>query len=325
MAASLFVSHESALAYWRTNPPWYVMEGGERDIRSLRSCARTIEEFRSFSVPESEFGQTPIDILVPASNPPRCPNRFKPHKQRHELPHHALYPLWEGLFVVSPELCFIQMCASCSFIEALELGMELCGTYALRPDSDEGMAQRDNGLVDVGSLQRHVESWRGLQGLGIARKASKYLVGGSASPMETKLFLLLCLPLQYGGYNLGLPELNPTFKLTREEMEVLRHSKIKPDMLWRKKKLVIEYDGRQHEEESQSKHDAMRKTILERRGYTVRQVKRHQLYNPLAFDQFASSIRTFLGVRQRLTTLKHQYAREDLRAALLGDAGSESV
>lgn len=318
MTASLFVSHNSALTYWRTNPPWYVLEGGERDIRSLRGCARTTEEFRSFSVPESEFGPAPIDILVPASNPPRCTGGFRVHKQRHQLPHHALYPLWDGVFVVSPELCFVQMCQSHSFIEALELGMELCGTYALRPDSLEGMAQRDYALIDDGLLRRHVDSWQGLSGVGAARKAARYLNGGSASPMETKLFLLLCLPLQYGGYNLGIPELNPKFDLKQHEMEILLGSSVKPDMLWRKERLIIEYDGRQHEEEQQSKHDAMRKTILERRGYTVRQIKRHQLYNPLAFESFASSIRAFLGVRQRPSTPKQQHAREKLREVLLG-------
>ena len=136
--------------------------------------------------------------------------------------------------------------------------------------------------------------------------------------METKLFLLLCLPLQYGGYNLGLPELNPKFDLNPHEMGILRSSSVKPDMLWRKEKLIIEYDGRQHEEEQQSKHDAMRKTILEGRGYTVRQIKRYQLYNPLAFESFATSIRIFLGVRQRPLTSKQQYAREELRKTLLG-------
>ncbi len=318
MAASLFVSHNSALTYWRTNPPWYVLEGKERDIRSLRDCARTMEEFRSFNVPESEFGPAPIDILVPASNPPRCPEKFKLHKQRHQLPHHALYPLWDGVFVVSPELCFVQMCQSLSFIEAVELGMELCGTYALRPENIEGMVQRNYPLIDVGLLRRHVDSWHGLSGIGIARKAAKYLNGGSASPTETKLFLLLCLPLQYGGYNLGLPELNPELDLKPHEMEILRGSSVKPDMLWRKEKLIIEYDGRQHEEEQQSKYDAMRKTILEGRGYTVRQIKRHQLYHPLAFANFATSIRVFLGVRQRPVTPKHQYARAELYETLLG-------
>ena len=323
--SSLFISHGSALTYWRTNPPWYVLEGGDRDIRSLRSCARTVEEFRSFNVPESEFGPVPIDVLVPAENSPRCPNRFKPHKQRHQLPHHALYPLWNGVFVVSPELCFVQMCRSLPFFESIELGMELCGTYALRPDSAEGMAQRDYALVKASSLKRRIESWQGLKGLVMARKAAKYIVGGSASPMETKLFMLLCLPLQYGGYNLGLPELNPKFDLTREEIEIVRRSSVKPDMLWRKHRLVIEYDGRQHEEKSQSNYDAMRKTILEGRGYTVRQVKRQQLYNPLAFHSFACSVASFLGVRQRPMTLKHQLAREELRSVLLSDSRNGKV
>lgn len=317
MAGSLFVSHASALAYWRTNPPWYVREGGDRNIRSLRNCMRTVSEFQSANLPESEFGQAPIDILVPASHSPRCPEGFKLHKQYHQLPRHALYPLWEGVHVVSPELCFVQMCKSLSFAEALELGMELCGTYALRPDGNDDGAQRDYALINADSLPRRLESWEGLKGLPLARKAAKYLVGGSASPMETKLYLLLCLPLQYGGYNLGRPELNPELDLTPAEMEIVRTAKVKPDLLWRKQNLIVEYDGSQHEEEQQSKHDALRMTILEGKGYTVRRVTRHQLYNPLAFDNFASSVRSFLGIRQRPVTLKHQYAREELRAKLL--------
>ncbi len=319
MTSSLFVSHDSALTYWRTNPPWYVLEGGDRDIRSLRKCARTVEDFQSFSIPESEFGSRPIDIMVPASSPPRCPNSFKPHKQSLQLPHHSLYPLWDGVFVASPELCFVQKCGSLSFIEALELGMEFCGTYALRPGSVEGMARRDYALIDDVAFRRHAESWHGLKGIALARKVSRFLASGSASPTETKLYLLLCLPLQYGGYNLGHPELNPKFDLSSEEMAILRATNVKPDLLWRHEKLVVEYDGRQHEEQGQSNYDAMRKTILEGRGYTVRQVKRQQLYNPLAFNKFARSVGSFLGVRQRPVTPKHRVAREKLRSVLLGE------
>ena len=318
MGASLFVSHNSALTYWRTNPPWYVLEGADRNIRSLRNCARTAEEFRSASVPESEFGAIPIDVLVPGEKPPRCPDGFRFHKQYRQLPNHALYPLWEGVYVVSPELCFVQTCHSLSFVQALELGMELCGTYALRPDTQSGMAQRDYALINANTLSRRLQSWQALNGLTRARLTARYLAGGSASPMETKLFLLLCLPLQYGGYNLGRPELNPELDLTPQEMEILRSTKVKPDLLWRKQGLIVEYDGRQHEEERQSKRDSLRITILEGRGYTVRRVMRHQLYHPLAFDSFASSIRSYLGIRKRPVTLKHQIAREQLRSELLG-------
>ena len=223
------------------------------------------------------------------------------------------------MFVVSPELCFVQMCQSLTFIEALELGMELCGTYALRPEGLEDMAQRDYPLIDAEAFRRHVQSWQGINGLTLARKVSKYLITGSASPMETKLYLLLCLPLQYGGYNLGRPELNPKIDLDPAEVEILRYTKIKPDMLWRKQNLIIEYDGRQHEEDNQSKYDALRITIFEGKGYTVRRVKRHQLFNPLAFDSFASSTAALLGIRKRPPTPKHQLAREELRKVLLGE------
>ena len=317
MANSLFISHDSALYYWRTNPPWYVLEGRDRNIRSIRNCMRTTEDFKSANVPESEFGAPPFDILVPGSNAPRCTERFRPHKQYLQLPPHSLYPLWDGVHVVSPELCFVQMCKSLSFANALELGMELCGTYALRPEDPENRAQRDYALINATTLPKRLESWEGLKGLPLARKASKYLIGGSASPMETKLYLLLCLPLQYGGYNLGRPELNPELDLTPAEMEIVRSTNVRPDLLWRKKRLIVEYDGRQHEEERQSKHDALRITILEGKGYTVRRVMRHQLYNPLAFDNFADSLRSFLGIRKRPVTLKHQFAREELRSTLL--------
>ena len=315
--ASLFISHDSALAFWRTNPPWYVLEGGDRDIRSLRGCARTAEEFRSFNVPEIEFGPDPISVLVPVDTP-RCPDRFRRHKQSTLLPHHALYPLWDGVFVVSPELCLVQMCQSLSFAGALELAMEFCGTYAVRPDSDESMAKRDYQLVEADAFRRHVESWKGIRGIPVARHIAKYLVGGSASPMETKLYMLLCLPLQYGGYNLGHPELNPELDLDQEEREIIRRGKVKPDMLWRNEHLVVEYDGEYHDDPMQARYDALRKTILEGKGFTVIQVKRYQLYNPLAFDKFASTLASLLGVRHRPATLKHQFAREELRAQLLG-------
>ena len=103
IGGSLYISHRSALEYWRTNPPWYVLEGRDRNIRSLRDCMRMAADFLAANVPESEFGEPPFDILIPASNPPRCPDRFRPHKQSCQLPRHALYPLWDGVYVVSPE------------------------------------------------------------------------------------------------------------------------------------------------------------------------------------------------------------------------------
>lgn len=91
-----------------------------------------------------------------------------------QLPRHALYPLWDGVYAVSPELCFVQMCQTLSFAQALELGMEFCGTYAPRTDSSSGMAQRNHALVDTDTLIRHLQSWQGIKGLKLARKVARF-------------------------------------------------------------------------------------------------------------------------------------------------------
>ncbi|MDO4400838.1 MAG: DUF559 domain-containing protein [Coriobacteriia bacterium] len=315
--SKLCVSHGSALHYWRTNPPWYVLEGADRDIRSIRNTPAGKAAFEEYPLSEAEFGADPIDILVP-ENAPRCPERFRRHAVRALLPRHALYPLHDGIHVVSPELCLVQYCQTHGFLASLEMGMEFCGTYALRGEDGEGGCQRDYSLMDAASCRRHYESWRGLKGLKRARRVARYLVNGAASPMETKLYLLLCLPQQYGGYHLPVPELNPEVALDDESSLILRKSKVSPDMRWEKAALLVEYDGRYHESEWKTAQDSLRKTVLESMDYTVLQVKRWQVYDPLAFDKVACTIARRLGVRIRPLTLSQSLAREDLRRKLLG-------
>ena len=317
----LCVSHDTALYYWRSNPPWYVLEGRDRNIRSLRDVAKTKDEFKTFFLSEMEFGPDPLDILVPI-NAPRCPARFRRHEQRAKLPAHALYPLHDGIHVVSPELCLVQLCQERSFAEMLEIGMEFCGTYSIGLSGDDGMRQRDYALVNASAFRKHLETWRDLSGLTLARRVARYLVDGSASPMETKLFLLLCLPQKYGGYHLPAPELNPVLALEHEGQLLLRKNSVSPDMLWREARLIVEYDGRYHLDEKQSVEDEMRKTVLEGMGYTVWRIKREQLYHPLAFDGVVCGIAKKLGKRMRPLSLSQAHARDELRGKLLRRPGA---
>ena len=311
----IYISHSSALRYWRTNPSRYVLEGTYQNIRKLKSCARNRDEIDSFRLSESEFGQRPIEVLIP-------PGAFRPrvgfncHVQTQPLPPHALVPLYNGIHVVSPELCLVQAFNKLSFCEALQVGMEFCGTYALRPEGIEDKASRDYQLVDAGAFTRHVNSWKGISGLPSARKGAQYLANGSASPMETIVYLLLCLPRMYGGYNLGRPELNPEIKLPHDLQLVLRQEKVKPDLLWRKQKVTVEYDGNYHNEGPQSVKDEARKAALESLGYTVYRFKKQHVYSPVLFNRLALTLARKLGVRVRPLTTKQTYAREALRALL---------
>ena len=195
--------------------------------------------------------------------------------------------------------------------------MELCGTYALRPDSIEDKASRDYQLANVNALSRKVNAWKDLHGLVMARKVARYLANGAASPMESKVYLLLCLPLQYGGYNIERPVINAEIPLDPEGRLILRQDSVKPDFLWRGCKLVLEYDGEYHNDPYQRVKDEKRRAVLESMGYTVIVAKKQQVFDPIAFDGLARTLMQKLGMRSRPLTLKHQLAREALREALL--------
>ena len=312
---SIYISHDSALHYWRTNPPWYVLEGADRNIRTLRSCPKSDDQIREFKLSEDEFGPKPIDVLVPVGAP-RPRSFLNYHVQKTRIPPRSLYPIRDGIHVVSPSLCFVQLCKKLSIAEAFELGMELCGTYALRPDTIEGMSSRDYQLVNASLLNRRLQAWESVHGLARARMVAPYLVNGSASPMESKVFLLLCLPQKYGGYNIEKPELNPEVELPRECQLILRQEKVKPDMLWRSIPLVVEYDGEYHNDPAQSRKDSKRRAVLEMMGYTVLTVKKQQVYDPVAFDGFAKAVAQKHGKRIRPLTTKQQLSRELLRVGL---------
>ena len=314
--SSIYISHDSALHFWRTNPPAYILEGADRNIRVLRRCPTSDVEVRDFGLSELEFGPRPIDVLVPPGAP--CPRSIlRYHEQKTQLPPRSLYPLRDGIHLVSPALCFVEKCASLPFIEALELGMELCGTYALRPDETNDYSPRNYQLTSVLSLNRKTKGWQGIHGLKKARVVVLYLADGAASPMETKVYLLLCLPQKYGGFNIEKPEINVEMQLTEEERRILRQLKVKPDFFWRDAKLIVEYDGEYHNDPVQAAKDAKRNVLLESLGYTVVSIKKQQVYDPLAFDNFASMVAEKTGRRIRPLTAKQHYARENLRDALL--------
>lgn len=318
--SNIYISHNSALHFWRTNPPWYVIEGADRNIRTLRNCPASDETVRSFCLSEAEFGPKPFDALLPEDGP-KIRSFLRFHVQKAPLPAHSLYPIRDGIHVVSPALCFVQLCNSLSIVEALELGMEFCGTYALRPDSPGDKSTRTYRLMDASTLARKLNSWKSIHGVRQARRIAPLLANGSASPMETKLFLMLTLPQKHGGYNIEKPELNPEIELPHEARLILRQDKVKPDMLWqdakRNLKLVVEYDGEYHNDPAQARKDEMRRAVLETMGYTVVAVKKHLIYNPMAFDGLAKMIAKKCGKRLRPLTGKQQLSRELLRAGLL--------
>lgn len=313
--AMLYISHDSALHFWRTNPSVYYLEGADRNIRQLRGCPSSARQLTAFNLPEIDFGPDPIDILVPPGST-RLSGKVRCHVQTARLPPRSIYPLYGGIHVVSPSLCFVEECRSRNLPEAVALGMEFCGTYALRPHGTEGAASRNYQLIEASAFRRRVASWRDLAGVKTARRASMFMVNGAASPMETMLYMLLCLPQRLGGYNLPMPEMNAPLHLPADYRLLLHRQNVLPDLLWRDAKLVVEYDGGYHDNDEQRARDEARRVALESMGYTVYSVKKQQVYDPVMFDKVARRLAEKFGRKIRPLSPKQSYAREELRSLL---------
>jgi hypothetical protein len=112
-----------------------------------------------------------------------------------------------------------------------------------------------------------------------ALKALEYVLPNSASPMETALYLLLCLPRRLGGYALPKPELNPPIVLSKAGRKHTVRGSAKPDLYWRDAKLDLEFNSDEFHDESNRASDSMRRKALERMHVEVIELTTEELFD----------------------------------------------
>ncbi len=103
-----------------------------------------------------------------------------------------------------------------------------------------------------------------------ATKVADLAFEGSASPMEAALALMLTLPVDFGGFGLKKPQLNASVDLTCEE-GFSRLETVRPDFLWAKERVALEYDSAQFHEgvKASPRIDVARWNALTAAGYRV--------------------------------------------------------
>ena len=248
------------------------------------------------------------------------------HLYKTPLPINSIWHLNSEISVASPELTFVQMAGVLELPELIALGMELCGTYrrnAIRPSAFESAEPKtlydQPQLTTVQQLRDYISKAGRLKGIKQARNALKYVRDYSASPYETIIYLLLCLPRRMGGYALPEPELNPVINFSkRGRKHTVRHS-ARGDLFWRKAKLDLEYNGGDHEETRAA--DSMRRKALERMGIEVIELTSDEVNDVKLLHATALRIANSLGVRVRVER-DFIERRDRLRYTLLHDSCS---
>jgi hypothetical protein len=228
-----------------------------------------------------------------------------------------------GLMVSSPEFCFLQMADQLTLIGLIELGYELCGEYSLPLTNDSSVPE--NGfynrrpLTGIKKLGAFLDSMAGFKGHRKAMRALRYLMEGSASPMETKLAMFLTLPNMLGGFGFSCPKLNKRINLTKTASKDFGSDYYVCDMFWADEKIAVEYDSdQQHTGSDRIANDSKRRNALTSAGIKVISVTRKQLYSSVELERAAKAIARQMGTRLFYRKGNFHKKHRELRKELLG-------
>lgn len=318
---NIFLSHQTALNYWRHHFPLDSELGMPAHVSGAEDCSSRRADV-IWSVPEEyTVSGAPIDVLVFDDRQRRRSGDVWCHGWQTNLPTNAFFRT-RGLYISSPEFVFLQMASVLPIEQLIALGCEFCGQYVLlpkgvkHPGSIDEMPKRINPLASVDSISSFLENCGKANGKTKAKRALKYVVDGSRSPMETMTYMLLCLPAMLGGYGLPKPEMNATILLDAEARAIAQRRYCEGDLCWVDSKLDIEYHGEVHVGAAQMKSDVGRQLGIEHMGWRVITVTSPQVFDTIQFETVAKEAAAHLHKRLRPSVFEAMVQRSALRFEL---------
>lgn len=284
---------------------------GIRRVSDVETSAVEIRRRLSFLddfKPEGEAYE--IHILVPRRKDLRHMKGIKTHLCSRELPAESFWDLGDDIYLVTPERCFLEAAMRGVDQERLmAFGMELCGTYSLAYGNEDGFANGTQ-LTYASRLVAYLRRYRHVRGIAKARRAMACVVDGADSPRETATCLALTMSTFQGGYGIARPFMGEPIVPKDSQRELCSQSHYLADMLWKKPKLIVEYDGGHHDEPARAAKDKRRRSELAALGYTVIVVNNDDVESHSRFDQKAAQVSRCLRRRRRKPTPGHAIGRK---------------
>ena len=260
----------------------------------------------------------PLPLHLAVSTP--AARRASSYKHCHTMAR----PLPEAFVQVSPDV-FVQapphLCAELA--RHLPLVPFLCLLYSLTGhyvSHDNAPLTPVAPLTSVDDLRRFAVAHPRTPGMKPLLAALPFVADNSASPMETALALLLCLPCAQGGFGLPLPVLNRPVAVDARQGLSVGQQTYRCDLLWPEPGLAIEYDGEQyHTGTFRIAHDVGRRNDLAYLGITVLVATKRQLFDARAFHGLALQVAHHLRARLRHTQTRYDWGERNaaLRSTLL--------
>lgn len=324
---TFIISHSSALELFRHPGFRWYLEQGRRDVPA--GVRWNVSASRVIGARDADglIGRLTLPLHVTSCGDFRGRNSGLRviHRHRGILPPSSLVALGKGLFVSSPELCMVQLASELTPVDLAVLVMELCGSYRM---GQSGTLYGEPLLTDIATLQGFIQSCRdakrmNLHGVKRLDAVLGHIAAGSASPRETAVCLLLCLPTVWGGYGLPWPQVNYPLPVHASHLETLGRKSYRFDLCWPESKVALEYDSSEfHSDAVRLALDAEKRTTAQKLGYTVVSLTNGQLRNVDAMDELAAFLSAKLGRRFRIRAKGFALKQHVLRATLLDPASA---
>lgn len=213
-----------------------------------------------------------------------------------------------GKAVASPELMFLQLASKLSIHRLILLGLQLCSHPPGNPAA--AITTKQKLKVFLGKTSGH-------RGHKKASRAIKYIEDGSASIMESIVYMILALPHSLGGYGLDGATFNYEIKLSNEAGKRLGQKRCFADLYYKSARLAVEYESfAYHNSPLQQGKDAVRSAILDRQGIEVMHLNTIQLYDVNACNDFAFNLAARLGKRIEIRAKRFEEMNALLRLLL---------
>lgn len=320
---------------------WWRMTGQSMDPNRLRTNLVTIvssiksaedlrtpvfQKLRDNGLKSGIPQGVPVDIVVAGRRIHVHNKCFVVHQWNGFVPIQSICATNDN-YVASPEFCLLQtaciikrvvttrLCPWQYTVILAELVCELCGTYS-KQNTTRGFKQRKNTLTNTALLTTFCGRIAHEPGASALRKALSWAVDGLNSPMETTLYLLLCLPKRYGGMELPRPLANPPIDVPEELWNKTRLRCIIPDLLWPETNLIVEYNGQEFHDE-RAVQDQERQELAQDMGYVVVTFRKDDLYDRRRFMAKAQSVAKHLHLKLPPSTTKFEQLQKLLHDMLL--------
>lgn len=297
----------------------------KRSYERCSSHARDIKrlDWASLGLREPS-DEDPLFVIVSERTARRRVSNIRVRVCGAQLPIGSLHLLGGMALVPSPELTFLLLARYLSVVELIAVGMEMCGYYRLAGAKSASVLASNRTLygqaplTSVASLMRFLDKCEGFPGAAHARRACRYMRDGSASPMETALYMLLCLPRMLGGYGLPAPILNGKRAVNTKAMTFTLANYLIPDLYWSAARLDVEYDSEAfHASEDGLRKGARRTLAMRAMNVEVVSLTSEVVRDVVAFETVASLIARRLNKRMAPARKNFGERRDELRAAVL--------